>query len=240
MCAWYADVNIFFVACGCGCHYRFRHDMGQEGADCIPQYYYDALETFLHGGSNLNSNNSKASVSSSMSHDTKLRDSPPQASSPQQQPHQSAGPPPSSSASASSSPSYKLVWSNPVLVEGPTAAIPAGPPVPDHYYGFDTEHMYGQYHRNLFLHDELRDIAGCMRCPSPIQQRGGRAPNQCRLSRLHSFHPIHADGCTHVIPILCMDGTIHHANMCAHNNRYGPGTNGSWMFSSNSGSSWGQ
>ena len=36
-----------------------------------------------------------------------------------------------------------LVWSSPVLVEGPSPASPQGPPVPDHFYAFDENHFYG-------------------------------------------------------------------------------------------------
>jgi hypothetical protein len=46
-------------------------------------------------------------------------------------------------ADATPTPPLKLVWSRPVLVSGPTEALPAGPPVPDGFESFDNSHALG-------------------------------------------------------------------------------------------------
>ena len=46
-------------------------------------------------------------------------------------------------ADATPTPPLKLIWSRPVLVSGPTEALPAGPPVPDGFESFDNSHAFG-------------------------------------------------------------------------------------------------
>ena len=97
----------------------------------------------------------------------------------------------------------RLVWSNPVLVSGPTDALPAGPPVPDGFKSFDESHAFGLGNDGALMFTRSACALVAVQSTASACTHGVahavRAPYLHQTAVRHAFHqsPLHSPVSNH-------------------------------------------